>query len=287
MKKSKLKKYIVLGIVAAISAGLILATTLIGSKKYYPFDDTKMQIVFLGDSNIANNIDGLTIPDRVAERLGCDVYNAAVGGTTAAKVNTSNYFDRFGDLFCLYSVTRIMEVEEYQVLLDSYDSLYFNEREGIGNMNMLVNIEYDKVDYVVINYGVNDYMAGIPAYSDDEPYDELTYEVALRSSVERIRNLCPDCTIILSGITYCVYANGAADEDGIGGDAQIDYAIAAQNVASEYDNVIFMDNLDLPIDAHNHTEYLLDGIHFNGYMHELYVDRLVSIITEIESSKDE
>ena len=57
MKKSKLKKYIVLGIVAAISAGLILATTLIGSKKYYPFDDTKMQIVFLGDSNIANNID--------------------------------------------------------------------------------------------------------------------------------------------------------------------------------------------------------------------------------------
>lgn len=293
MRKKGIKEYFVFGVIAVISVGLILATTRIGSKKYYPFDDSNMQIVFLGDSNIANYVEGKTIPDRVAEMLHCDVYNAAVGGTTAAKVNTDNYFDRSGDLFCLYNISRIMEIEEYQLLLDSYDSLEYNETEGIGKMNMLVNIEYDKIDYVVISYGMNDYLAGIALGNDAEPYDETTFEGALRSAIERIQSLCPNSTIIISGITYCAYtdSNDPA-KDGYnhswGGGYISDYRDSAQKVAAEYDNIVFMDSLELmDIDATNYEQYLWDGIHFELQAQELYAECLVDVITEVESNKDE
>lgn len=291
VNKKNIIKYIVFVVIAVISAGIILATTKIGSKKYYPFDDSKMQIVFFGDSNIANEVEGQTIPDRVAELMDCEVYNCAVGGTTAAKINTENYFDRTGDLFCLYNMSKIMEIEDYQAMLDFREKLSYSEEEGVGKLNMLVNLDYAKVDYIVISYGINDYTAGIRADSAGNPYDETTYEGALRSSVERISELCPESTIILSTITYCAYAEDA-DKDGYsydwGGGFITEYRDAAVRVASEYENVFVIDNLELlGINDANYKDYLSDGIHFNSEAQKLYTNYLVDMLMKIESNKDE
>lgn len=293
MNKKNIKKYMGFIVIAVLSASLMLATTQIGSKKYYPFEEEELQILFFGDSNLANRVEGKDIADRVKDILGCEVYNAAIGGTTAAKVNTENYFDWTEDLFCFYNVSKLMETEEYQILLDSQKTMLYNEQDGVGKMNMVVNIEYDKIDYIVVSYGLNDYMTGVPAYCGEDPFDETTYEGAIRSSVDRITKLCPNSTIILSGITYCAYT-GEEDNglDGYsfswGGGYIDDYRDAAAKVASEYENVIFMDNLEmLGIDSTNHEQYLWDKIHFDLEARERYVDYLVSIIRENESNKDE
>lgn len=292
MKKKNIKKYFILAMIATVSAGLLLATTKIGVKKQYPTDENRLQILFFGDSNIANASEGKTIPERVAEYIECDAYNCAVGGTTAAKINNADYFDHTADLFCLYNISKIMEIEEYQALLDFYDTMPVNEQMAIEKVDMLTQIKYEEIDYVIISYGVNDYTAGIPADSE-EPFEENTYEGALRKSVERIQKMCPDSTIIISSITYCSYT-GEEDnkKDGYeydwGGGYINEYRDAAKRVASEYSNVIFMDNLELlDINASNYNQYLSDGIHFSAMGQKMYTDCLVSIIQENENNKDE
>lgn len=293
MSKKSRKEYIVFVVIAVLTAVLMIAIAQIKPKKYYPFDDSKLQIVFLGDSNIANRIEGVKVSERVAEALDGEVYNAAVGGTTAAKVNTDNYIDRTADLFCLHNLSKIIEIEEQQPLLDFRATMPVNEQKAIARTNMLTQIEYEEIDYIVISYGVNEYMSGIPAVSGENPYDVTTYEGALRSSVERIGKACPNSIIILSSISYCAYIKeGEAVQDGYvynpGGGYLAEYRNAAQRVASEYENVVFMDNLELMgIDATNHEQYLLDGIHFNETAQKLYAEQLVNIITEIENGKDE
>lgn len=292
MKKKPIKECIVFGVIMLIAAVFIMATAKIGTKKYYPGDDSKLQIVFFGDSNIAYDFDDKTIPHRVAERIECDVYNCAVGGTAAAKINTANFFDKSFDLLCLYNVTKIMEIEDHQPLLDFFWEATQNEQQATGKMEMLTNIDYDEIDYIVISYGLNDYTTGRPI-NNENPYDERTYEGALRSSIERLQKLCPNATIIVSSITYCVfYENGEVVEDGYerswGGGHIDDYRDAAEVVAAEYDNVIFMDNLELlGIDRTNYEEYIRDDLHLNVVGQEKYTDILVEIIKENENSKDE
>ncbi len=203
-----------------------------------------------------------------------------------------NYFDHTADLFCLYNISKIMEIEEYQVLLDFKETMSITEQTAIEKVDILTQIEYEEIDYIVISYGVNDYTVGVPA-SGEEPYEESTYEGALRSSIERIQKMCPNSTIIISSITYCSYTG---DEDNTkdgyeydwGGGYITEYRDAAKRVASEYSNVIFMDNLELlDINASNYNQYLFDGIHFSTAGQELYTDCLINVIRENESNQDE
>ena len=292
MTKKSIKEYIIFSLIAIIAAGSVIATAQIGTKKYYPGDESKLQIVFLGDSNIAYDIEGKTIPHRVAERIECDVYNCAVGGTTATKTNTLNYVDKSFDLLCLYNITKVMDTEDHQPLMDFFAETTVNEQLGTGKMQMLVNIKYEEVDYIIISYGLNDYTMGC-AISGEDQYDETTYEGALRCSVERLQRICPNATIIVSSITYCAFSeNGKLAEDGYernwGGGYINDYRDAAERVASEYENVIFMDNLELlGIDKTNCAEYIHDEMHLNSAGQERYADCLVEIIKENESSKDD
>lgn len=292
MTKKSIKEYIIFSLIAIIAAGSVIATAQIGTGKYYPGDESKLQIVFLGDSNIAYDYEGKTIPHRVAERIECDVYNCAVGGTTATKINTSNYVDKSFDLLCLYNITKIIETEDHQPLMDYFGEATVNEQLATEKMQMLVNIKYEEIDYIVISYGLNDYTTG-SAISSEDKYDEMTYEGAMRCAIERLQRICPNATIVVSSITYCAFSeNGRMVEDGYernwGGGYIDDYRDAARRVASEYENVIFMDNLELlGIDKMNCAEYIHDEMHLNSAGQEKYADCLVEIIKENESSKDD
>ena len=293
MKKKKwIKEYTVFIIVAVIAAVAILSTSKIGIQKYYFGNDETLQILVLGDSNMAYDFGDRSIPQRIAERLECDVYNCAVGGTTASKTNYKNYADWTIDSLCLYNLTKIIETENAQNLYDFYDDVPLNERYAIDNMYYLTELENEDVDYVVISYGLNDYLAGQPLYSED-PYDETTYAGALRSSIERIQRKYPNATIVVSSITYCVFyeedgqnfAEGYAKD--WGGGSIIAYRDAAKAVAEEYANVYFMDNLELlKIDKTNFAEYMQDSMHLNAVGQEMYVDCFVDVIEEVESGNN-
>lgn len=292
-KRKWIKEYVVFIIVAAVAAAAILSTSKIGTRKYYFGNESTLQILVLGDSNMAYDFGDRSIPQRIAERMECDVYNCAVGGTSASKINIENYMDRTLDSLCLYNLSRIMEAEDEQSLYDFYYNVPLNEKYAIDNMYYLTEIENEDVDYVLISYGLNDYLAGQAIYSED-PYDETSYAGALRSSIERIQGKYPNATIILSSITYCVFYD--EDEVGfvegyekdLGGGFVTAYRDAAKVVSEEYDAVYFMDNLELlEIDKTNFSDYLRDTMHLNDAAQERYVDCFVKVIEEIESGKHE
>lgn len=288
MKKKKILKGILFGSIALISAAAVLLTANIGTKKYYPIEgDNKKQILFLGDSNIANEVDEQTIPHLVSQYLDVNVYNCAVGGTTAAKANTSNHFDAVLDLFCLYNLSKALEAEDHNMFTDFFMEGNTLERDAMETMQMMVNIDYEKLDYVVISYGLNDYVGGFSVESADR-YDEETYAGALRCAVERIQKQCPDATIILSSITYCIFEDEQGnpvdgyDKDWGGGTIE-QYRDAMEQVSGEYENVYFMDNLkDMNIQEENFSEYMRDAMHFSTKGQEMYAHNLTILIEEIE-----
>lgn len=293
MIKEKKEKIIFI-CVALLSAILILCTAFIGTKKYYPVEveAEKTQILFLGDSNIAYDFDGQDIPELVYDRLGVTTYNAAIGGTSAAKVNTVNYFDDTDDMFCMYNLVKVMECGDYNAVADYYGGGNEWQKEAVGKAQMLTDLKLEEVDYIVIAYGLNDYTTGRTIYGED-PYAEHTYTGALRTSIEKLQKMCPNAKIILSSITYCVFLEGGeVSMDGYernwGGGTIEEYRDAMEFVASEYDNVYFMDNLEyMNINISNYEQYLRDGMHFTDAGRELYVDYFEEIIDGIENESDE
>lgn len=288
MLKEKKEKIIFIG-VAVLSAILILCTALIGTKKFYPVEveSHKTQILFLGDSNIAYDFEGKDIPELVYDRLGVTTYNGAIGGTSAAKINTENYFDDRGDMFCLYNITKVMESGDHNAVADYYGTGSQREKEAVGKVMMLTDLRLEEVDYIVLSYGLNDYTTGRPIYAED-PYAEYTYAGALRAAVERLQKLCPNAKIILSSITYCAFMEGGevvmdGYERNWGGGTIEEYRDAMKLVSSEYENVYFMDNLEyLGIGRDNYEQYLRDEMHLNEAGREIYVDYLEETINGIE-----
>lgn len=292
MKKKPVKECIIFGIIAVIAAIMILGSARIGTTKYYPAEgDEKVQILFLGDSNLAYDFGDKTIPQRLEERMDVTVYNCAAGGTSAAKINSSNFFDFSFDLLCLHNLIKVMECEDHQPLLDFYADASVNERGATERMEILADIDYESLDYIVVAYGLNDYVSGRPVYGED-PYDIISYAGALRTAIESLQRTAPNAKIIVSSITYCIfYENGAMAYDGYeksyDGGYINEYRDAAKMVATEYDNVYFLDNLELlEINRDNSTEYLRDGMHLTVAGQELYTDNLEEIITKIESENN-
>lgn len=293
MKKRPIIKIVVFVCVAILAAGAVLYSTKIGTKKYHPqIIDDRVQILFLGDSNLAYGYGAGTIPEMIEKELDANIYNCAIGGTSAAKLNTSNYFENSFDLYNLYNIAKVMECEDHQITRDYFIDADWRERETAKKLIMLPNIDYDTLDYIVISYGLNDYSSGVPLAGEDA-YDEETYLGAMRYSVETIRRICPNAKIILSSITYCVFEQeGQAPEDGYvkdwGGGTIDQYRDGLKMIASEYEGVYFLDNLeDLNINQDTYRQYLADSIHLNEDGQRLYVDNFLSFVEEIESDEDE
>lgn len=293
MKRRPIKEYLVFGVVALVAAIAIIMTRQIGTEKIYPLEENdRLQILFLGDSNFAYDFGDRTIPDRIGERLNADIYNCAIGGTSAVKINIANFFDYDLDAFNLYNLSKIIESGDYQGVNAYRGRGGESGQSAVLKTEIVTNIDLAELDYIVIGYGLNDYTSGSVIYGE-ELYDETTYVGALRGAIERIQKACPNAKIILSSITYCIfYGNDIATQDGYeknyGGGYINDYRDAMENVAAEYENVYFIDNLEnLDINKENFMDYLHDEMHLNYAGQEMYVDSFIDELEMIESGIDE
>lgn len=288
MKKEREKeKFIVIGLSVAVLL-LLLCTVFIGQKKYYPFkEDDRTQVLFLGDSNIAYDYEGDSIPVMLETAGYYTAYNGAIGGTSASCINLTGNPDGLTDLFCFYNLAKIIHTGDLQAVLELEDD---KTTEDMGKIGMLTDLYLDKMDYLVISYGLNDYTIGCRIEGED-PYDESTYCGALRSGIELLKEDCPNAVIILSSITYCTFAEeGKPFADGYsvnwGGGTIQDYHDAMKKVAEEYEGVVFFDTLEsMGVNAENYEIYLKDDIHFNDEGRKLYLDCLMELLKEKENNE--
>ena len=235
------------------------------SSEYNIKTDGKNVMVFFGDSQFANGrSDGTDIPHLIGERVpDSEVYNLAIGGTTAALELTTSEIDpaqMTSNCFLGMSFAYTGQADRNKVLAD--------HPEILQTMN---SIDPKRVDYYFVEYGANDFFNRIPL--DSTQYDGHkyhTYYEALSVGISNLRKISPDAKIIVVTPFYGVYID--QDTNAIIGDTYVvsngidtlaNYARKANNVIED-DHLIDFDTMfqthcDLYIDKAD--KYLIDGVH--------------------------
>lgn len=228
----------------------------------------KINIVFFGDSQIANGRDdGSDIPTLMSTRIpNCQVYNFAIGGSSATlEASTSSY-----DPVNTHSTNFLGMVNSFVGISDRNETL-----SQLPNMlNAMNSIDPADVDYYYIEYGANDFFNNMGLDCDSYQTRDVQAHYffnALNMGISTLKEKSPNATFILMTPFYGIYV---ADDGTYIGDSYIvsngvgtlsDYAKKSGNVAEAqgiwlFDGM-FMEKHDLYLDTAG--DYLMDNLHLN------------------------
>ena len=215
----------------------------------YP-DGRSYEIVFLGDSIIANNTSSMSIPGVVSGLTGARVYNCAVGGKSAA-TNPKEEYSSLDILDALFTGNLSALPEDEHVYEDA--ERFVNRKRGKKLM-------------FVIHFGLNDYFKGYPV-SGKDPEDEQSFQGALRVFLKTIREEYPDATIMICTPNFTTYYDYGKGIQSAQGGILEDYVNAILEVAREMKLEVLDNYHELPITEENWASWLSDGCHVNerGY----------------------
>lgn len=245
---------------------LLICACLWGYAKITAVPKKQVDILFLGDSLIGQYRDETSIPYLVGEELGMVVFNGAFGGTSLARLNLEDKSTFQKDGLNLPSLARAISYDDFGV----QQSVYIREAatEHFGQVvDELEQVDLQNLQYLIIEYGTNDYFAGVPLENPEKLYDEYTFAGALRSSLEVLRKSLPDLQIILISPTYNWYLNTQenCENKDFGGGYMPGYVNAAKEIAEEY-GVGYVDVYTDFYPQKSHQDALIyteDGVHPN------------------------
>lgn len=242
-----------------------------------------LQLVFLGDSIFDNNRDGTGVPYLTSKLCDADVYNLAIGGTSASiemdeegsvEQWTSRSFCGVVNAMLGLIPTDIFEGTVAKELLDDPD------------------IDFTQTDYFIVQYGINDFFRGVRQSNVDYDGDnKKTYVGAMRYGIGNLTEVAPDATVIVCSPMFAqFYKDGHLIGDSNmmdnGSGTLADYVGTCNYIANETQSVFFNAYLDLGIDAYTAEEYLEDGVHLTEAGRRLYAEALAKIILDYEETKN-
>lgn len=226
------------------------------------------KIVVFGDSiwNDARGEDGVS--EQLMAMTGATVYNCAIGGTTAAVVDEGTEFDydwrsqSFNGM--VYVANKLLPAD---VVL-----------EGTEACEVIKQVDFSTVDYILVSYGLNDYFSDVSIYPK-EYYELSNYVGALRNGIHHLRENYPQAKIVLVTPTYTKMFEGEKELE-IG-----DYVEAMRSVSVEmYTGLADMFHV-LGEDSESRLEHLDDGVHLSAEGRNLYAKGIAWYLTEIEKEK--
>lgn len=253
-----------------------------GEDQTAPSGNSTLQIVFLGDSIFDNSRDGTGVPYLTAEQCGADVYNLAIGGTSAT-LEVGEHAE--SELWTSRSLVGVVKALNGEIGTEVF--------EGTRTKEILDNkeIDWSDTDYFVVEYGLNDFFRGVPLSDSENEFNLFTYVGALRYAVSNLGSLAPGATVILCTPNYAQFYDG----DWMIGDGNtvntgygtlFDYKGICQYVANESQVPCFDAYLDLGINGYTAEEYLEDGVHLTEAGRRLYADKLAHMILNYEETKN-
>ena len=140
-----------------------IAPVEINEEVYDENAEKNLQIVFLGDSILDGYRDGTGIAYLTGVGCNAKVFNLAMGGTTAALTTYENANYEEWNSRCLQGVVHAICGKVDPKILDGY-------RAG----EIFGTCDFSQTDYFVIEYGMNDFLAGIPLSDEDAVYNQYT-----------------------------------------------------------------------------------------------------------------
>lgn len=242
----------------------------------------ELQLVFLGDSIFDNSRDGTGVPYLTAVECNADVYNLAIGGTSA----TLEYGEELdSEHWTSRSLQGVVKAMQGKISTDIFEGT--RTKEILDNPN----IDFSQTDYFIVEYGINDFFRAVPLNDSDDGLNRYTYAGALRCALGDLRKLAPDATIIVCSPHYAQFYNG----DWMIGDGNtlntgygtlFDYKGTCEYVTKEDQSIFFNAYQDLGINGYTADEYLEDGVHLTEAGRQLYADALAEIILNYEETKN-
>lgn len=222
-----------------------------------------LRIVVFGDSiwDEGRGEDGIS--EQIMAQSNVKIYNCAIGGTTAAVVNESTEWDNWTSKSfngMMYIANGAVKAEELISDTAAYE--------------IMKNIDFKTIDYVIVSYGLNDYFSDVPIYPE-EYYDLSSYVGALRHGITKLKEEYPNLKIILTSPTYCEWFTGERQFE-LG-----TYVENARGVAEEMD-VCFLDMYHaFGKNPEDKIQYLEDGVHLTAQGRALYANSVMSMLKEL------
>lgn len=231
-----------------------------------------LQVLVLGDSIWDLVRDDTGVAALLEKELGnAVVYNLAIKGTQATDTGAEDT--------SLIAMTEYITGKRECALPDDVEA-----------KNILPEVPYEEMDYVILAYGLNDYFAGVKQKNPNDYYDVTTYSGALCSGVMALQEVCPDAVFVIVSPTYCQgYSYGQVIHEStshdFGGGTLIDYTASAKAVSASF-NAIFINSYDdMNITIHNGEKYLIDATHLTEYGRKKYAENVANYIAEHERQR--
>ena len=159
------------------------------------FGDSLMFGVGLSSENRGNNP-----PNVIGNILRATVYNAAIGGTYMGSTNNS-----------FYEMAMAVVNKNFTEVINK--ATRDEEKE---NLQTISTLDFNTVDFIVIAYGVNDWLVGRTLDNEENKEDTGTICGALRAGVKALLNKYPQLRIYVMTPTYNMYVvndNGTDSDD--------------------------------------------------------------------------
>lgn len=274
------KKYITFIVSAILFAALFFGTFCNGAQAG---EKMQVQVVTFGDSVLGEVRDETAIPALLEQITGKSVFNSAMGGSCVARVADDRRMDAVTGSISLTGLVRSAYAEDFGVQQSGFfrDSMMEYFAEVIDDLE---TVDFEQVEIVLIQHGINDYHAGVPIENPDKPYDEYTYLGALRTAVETLQKVNPDMRIVLVTPAYTWYplTGLTCEQQDNGGGILEDYVNAELAFAEE----MGLEIIDLYHDFlphENWDDYVLytrDGLHPNEEGRKLWAEKIAEALAE-------
>ncbi len=254
-------------------------------------DDGENNIVILGDASIYNCQDDTGIAALVADATGANVTALSLPETTIALQEDSYTQEYAQDAFNLYYIISSIcggDMGSYDLM---YDSLSYIEDNSVyySYWDSIHKIDFNKVDTLIIEYGLGDYLAkrpliGAEVYSDQLYGLESSVAGSLNDCIVMLKERFPYMRILIVCPSFCL----TKDDNGntIGSDLYNngqgtlgDYIVNMKYIAQQ-NNVAFVDNyFGIAFNASTYDGYLTpDGQYPNALGRQEIANHIVSFL---------
>lgn len=242
-----------------------VASTLYGKDH----DDTKMQIVVMGDSQFGNFKGENGLAYLIAQRCKANVYNLAIGGTAAAVEPNSGTADETWDstsgIGMAKAVAGVISPDFFESRTYTYE--------------VFKSCDFAKTDLFILEYGVNDYFQKSPLYDPDFGSNLKTTQGAIDVAINTLHNAYPDAKILVITPGYTQFF-----QEGTGtylGDVNtlnngygtlqkyIEFVSHGAEPHTDCARILNM-YVDLDVNGYNAKDTLMDGIHYTDEGRQRY-----------------
>lgn len=257
----------------------------------------KVEVVFMGDSIMAQPRDDTSVPRQVAVLTQKEIANCAMGGTAISlgkrPAQDSVTFDAYA-VENMKSTLSMISLSQAIAHQDFGAQQATKAREpaldySLYTVDTIASIDFSEVDVLLFNHGINDYHQGVEILNPADLYDEYTFAGAMRSTIETLRKEYPALRIIYVTPTFTWYhpEKMTCEEYNTGYGTLKDYVDIAITLCEEYDIEYvdaYNDLYELRdrecYDEETVAMYTVDGVHPNAYGRELLANAIAGKLAE-------